>query len=602
MDKLINIPIDINKAIDQRLFPTITTWNRLEGRPRTHHFDKALKGEVRDALWMICKQWQMGEYKGDDAGSPVFAKIKVNTTSISAYSLGNNGYKTLDNSMPMETLIEQRRFSLERSNNKIGLDIRLQIGQYWNKLLNKQSLAQYYPDYLRLYAFEISDRDRSIDYIYAHQDELEQWMAISGRCIDGFELVKHIQSGNLASSGIALLDSADETILNELGDKLLNYFTHNFTQPEQESENAWLPDRLEYKATCIAEDVVERNSLQAEEYYQGHLDWFAFNLETKSGNATNEPATILDTFIPTAVEFDGMPDRRWWKFEDSKTHFGDVSPSTTDLSKLLLIEFGLTFANDWFLLPFTLPIGTLAEIQGLSVSNNFGEIYWIESPEKGVAQQDAWRIFRQTSKQLNKKVFLCPTALKVQEGAPLEEIYLIRDEMANMVWGIEKIIPSSFGKGIQGAEYALQKRQFHEAFVEHTDPDYKANVYYRAMNSVPENWIPFIPVHADGHKRKVQLQRASMLRTIQGDLSPAEKIKPMSSLLREGLEQLPTAKPYLIHEEEVTRSGTKIMQNFQRTRWLNGQVFVWFGAKKKTGRGEGDSGLAFDSLEDSPKQ
>ena len=54
-----------------RYSPTITHWNRLEGRPRTEDFDRALRAEVRDALWMLSKQWQMGEFKGDDAGSTI---------------------------------------------------------------------------------------------------------------------------------------------------------------------------------------------------------------------------------------------------------------------------------------------------------------------------------------------------------------------------------------------------------------------------------------------------------------------------------------------------------------------------------------------------
>ena len=57
------------------LFPTLTRYNRLESRPRTDNFSRALRAEVRDALWMLCKQWQMGEFAGDDAGSPVFAKL-----------------------------------------------------------------------------------------------------------------------------------------------------------------------------------------------------------------------------------------------------------------------------------------------------------------------------------------------------------------------------------------------------------------------------------------------------------------------------------------------------------------------------------------------
>lgn len=62
-------------ALRQKFFPTSLMWNRLEGRPRTYNFDRAMRAEVRDALWMLTKQWQMGEFQGDDAGSPVFAKI-----------------------------------------------------------------------------------------------------------------------------------------------------------------------------------------------------------------------------------------------------------------------------------------------------------------------------------------------------------------------------------------------------------------------------------------------------------------------------------------------------------------------------------------------
>ena len=66
---------EIRAALNQRRFPSITTWNRLEARPRSQNFERALRAEIRDALWMLTKQWQMGEFRGSDAGSPVFAKL-----------------------------------------------------------------------------------------------------------------------------------------------------------------------------------------------------------------------------------------------------------------------------------------------------------------------------------------------------------------------------------------------------------------------------------------------------------------------------------------------------------------------------------------------
>ena len=39
-------------------------------------FDRALKAEVRDALWMLARSGRLGEFQGDDAGSPIFAKVR----------------------------------------------------------------------------------------------------------------------------------------------------------------------------------------------------------------------------------------------------------------------------------------------------------------------------------------------------------------------------------------------------------------------------------------------------------------------------------------------------------------------------------------------
>lgn len=130
---------------------------------------------------------------------------------------------------------------------------------------------------------------------------------------------------------------------------------------------------------------------------------------------------------------------------------------------------------------------------------------------------------------------------------------------------------------------------------------YAATISYLAMTTVPEHWIPFVPVHIKGgDNREIQLQRAAMLRIIEGDKGRPLKIEPQTSLMREGLDENPK-QPYYIHEEEVTRSGIRVIQAFQRTRWTNGEVFVWLGNQKRTGRGEGSSGLAFDQIVDVKK-
>ena len=57
------------------------------------------------------------------------------------------------------------------------------------------------------------------------------------------------------------------------------------------------------------------------------------------------------TMIPVPVSFAGMPNTRWWAFEDGKTNFGDIDAATTDLAKLMFLEFALVYSNDWFVIP-----------------------------------------------------------------------------------------------------------------------------------------------------------------------------------------------------------------------------------------------------------
>lgn len=609
MDKKFIID-NIKEAIQKKSFPTVVMWNRLEGRPRTHNFNKALKAEVRDALWMLTKQWQMGEFKGDDAGSPVFSKVHISSSQLNKYKTNNHDVQDFESDVPLEVKAEQKTIPFLRESKELSIDIRLQMGRYWGKWLRKEALQSYLPKFIDEYSFVLPVKAKETDYIYAHKEVWQQYASISGRCVDGYKLYQFLKTKKVTDNinlGIALSDTIK---INTLGELFVEWFENLYYQPFEEKNNAWLPEKLEYQFDCSAPEKTGEKVITAEEYYHGHLDWYAFDINsTKStlgnlNNGQNKQYQHTNTFIPTHVAFDGMPDTRWWKFEDSKTSFGDVKPSTTDLAKLLLMEFGLVYANDWFIIPFALPVGSLATIEGLSVTNNFGEKFWIEAAGKGAANNwKKWNMFAlQNTGNVNAimeaGIFLAPTAVKVHEGKPLEEVHLIRDEMANMVWGVETTIPSPVGYGKNAGEAGLQIRQYHENRINNglylAPPPYNSNISYMAMTTVPENWIPFVTVHKKNDNRETQLQRSAMLRIIEGDPDPKpSKVRPNTSFLRDGLDE---KKPYYLYEEEVLRAGVVVKQSYQRTRWTNGEVFVWLGIRKITGRGEGSSGLAFDQI------
>lgn len=608
-----NIIDNIQPLLAKFALPTVMMWNRVEGRPRVQkNFDRALKAEVRDALWMLTKQWQMGEFEGDDAGSPVMAKVRLDTTQLTKYQAADHPVQAFPEEIPLEGLVEQKFLPLSVFKQEIALDLRLMASKRWKKLLKQGGLFN--PVWnLCLQQFPIklpNPKEKQDAAICAHPHAWQQFAAVAGRAVDGLELYFYLRGGNLLADlpgGEAL---AEEPVA--LVKLFVDWFDAQFLQPNDPDDNAWSPSHLEYQFKCSAPENDKEKVLTAREYFHGHLDWYNFNIdpniETLGEVETKLPEEVIGktvhTMLPTPVMFNGMPNTRWWAFEEGRTNFGFVKPGTHELSKLLFLEFGLVYANDWYLIPYELPVGTIAKVKGLSVSNVFGENFWLEASGRGDDEDwDRWNLFSidiegNANVPSDTSLFLVPSVPKIQESKPVEKVALIRDEMANMVWGIESIIPLPHGESVSGHGAAAQYHTWLQQLIKNSNlpaatDETRPKIRYEIMNQVPENWIPFIPVHLENSIRDIQLQRAAMPRILEGDDSLPEKVRPRTALLKEGLDN---KDPYYIHEEEVPRAGAQVYQSYQRTRWKNGRVFVWFGARKTSGKGEGSSGLAFDRI------
>jgi hypothetical protein len=616
---------NLREALTSRLFPTVIVWNRLEGRPRTRSFDRALQAEVRDALWMLTKQWQMGEFRGSDAGSPVFAKMRIDTTRLTKYRPDDQATQLFEYDVPLEAKVERRPVALESGGRAVALDLRLAMGRRWLKLIGGVAGGVYRQAFVDAYPIAEPDPTSKLDADrVAHPEVWQVFAAVAGRAMDGGALYDHLTAapGNHAYDGIAAIAAADHAALDDRAARFVAWFARQFLQPPPSGDDAWVPPRLEYSfAVSAPEPGGGEKVYAADEYYQGRLDWYSLDVDTGTPALDAVPGsetTGLDEFavrtmIPVPVSFSGMPNTRWWSFEDRKTNFGDVDANTTDLASLLFLEFALVYSNDWFVIPYSLPVGAVATIRGFVVTNVFGERFWIAAAGTGAdTDWQRWSMFTinvrgEAGAAADTSLLLLPTVAKIQEGAPTEEVALVRDEVANMVWGVERVVPLATGASKPGLEAARETRAFFEAEVAAAlggvlpPPSIApaAAIRYRVMTTVPENWIPFLPVHVDGSNREIQLQRAALPRVIEGDPAAPVKVEPTTHLLREGLDRAP-AQPYFVHEEEVPRAGTVVSQRFERTRWTNGRVYVWLRVRRQTGRGEGSSGLAFDQLMDVP--
>lgn len=619
-----SLPVgELRLALSERRFPSVTTWNRLEGRPRSTNLERALRAEVRDALWMLTKQWQMGEFRGSDAGSPIEAKVRIDTTRLTKYRPGANATQPFAYDVPLEATVERRPIPFKLGGRAMALDLRLAMGREWLALT--EGIGSYREDFIHAYPItepnpgEAADADRCADpQVFA------LFAALAGRAMDGGALYEHLLASteNHAYDGLAGVTTEEEKALDEAAASFIAWFERLILQPPPSSEaqaggeDAWSPPRLEYAfAASAPEPGGGEKVYSADAYSEIRLDWYSLDVDATGkldpvagSEVTGLAPPKAATMIPVPVSFAGMPNTRWWSFEDAKTNYGDIDASTTDLAKLLFLEFALVYANDWFVIPYTLPAGTIATVRGVAVTNTFGERLWIEAADAGAdADWQRWSMFtvdveHEAGAAADTSLLLLPTVAKVEHGPATEQVELIRDEVANMVWGVETTVALPSGESVPGREAASRLHAYYQALVGPPAPvpaQGTPTVGYRIMSSVPENWIPFLPMHVEGSNREIQLQRAAMPRILDGDKEPAQPVQPRTSLLREGLD-LAKAQSYFIHAEEVPRAGTRLTQSFERTRWSDGRVFVWLRVRRQTGRGEGSSGLSFDDLVEQP--
>ncbi|MDQ3691226.1 MAG: hypothetical protein M3406_14570 [Chloroflexota bacterium] len=601
-------------------WPTVTVWNRLEGRTRAEDFDRSLKAEVRDALWMISRQWQMGEFIGDDAGSPILAKLHLRTTQLNKYQAGSEPAVPLEQEVPLEVKVENQRIPFSQGDITIALDLRLLMGRQWLKLIGGLD-PTLKGQYIAAYGIARPDPDaESSARICAHVEVWQDFAAVAGRCMDGYALYEYLKEdatpAHRASDDIAgVTTESDRVVLDGLAGRFVDWFETLYYQPIERSNPSWKPSYLEHQFACSAPTAESEKVLTADEYFHGHLDWYnldiaqdqaSLDLAAGAGPPPATEASITHTFVPTSVSFGGMPNLRWWTFENWKTDLSFVRPDTPDLNKLLLLDFILVYANDWFVVPFTLPVGTIAQVAGLMVTNVFGESTWVQAAGSGADEDwQRWNMYSMNIRgsedvPADLSLAVLPVAQKVLEGQPLEEVYLLRDEIANMVWAVEAQVPLADGSSKPGREAGYELKARLQQLLDKTAPappaiTYQADIRYEVVNTVPEEWIPVVPVHLEGSNREIQLQRAAMPRILRNDDRKPLKIEPRTSLMREGLEG-GVKEPYFIHEEEVSRAGVSLHKAFQRTRWYDGRVYTWLGIRKQVGKGSGSSGLAFDQI------
>lgn len=608
--------------------PTAVTWNRLEGRPRSNDLARALRAEVRDPLWMLSRQWQLGEFRGEDAGMPVRAKLAANVSTLSSVALHDHPARPYDAGVALEALVERQRVEPD-------LMMSLYLGRRWLVEMGKAFgvgdpvLASFTGVYA-IAAPVQGGRDLESLKLTTNPVELQVRLASAGKSLDGARLFADIAAATAAGRtpsevfverGV-LVDPAQSAAIDAVAAALASSI--GLALPNGALEDAWVPERLEHSFTLgVGNADGTETKLIADQYAEGHLDWYSVDVAhgapvpptADNGVVTAAPERRVVSFVPTPIRFPGMPNVRWWEFEDRRVGFGLTTAAKTDLVKLLLAQFALVFSNDWFILPFAARIGSLVDTSGIVVTDNFGFNSFIEPTAKrqvDLALTGRWGMWTLTQRDaaanpsgVDPRFFLAPALARSLESKPLDEVVFLRDEMANLVWGVETVFPDSMGGGRDArAAGKLLRDAIARSYPEAPPVGDQADdvpLVYQLMGSVPENWTPFVSVRMEGESVASVFLQGAMPRVPSLDPSHDGAGDPLLAhnvVLPRGtlLARDPVADPNVVNQEEILRGGALVKRTFQQARWHDGATFLWSGRRKQNGRGEGSSGLAFDQV------
>ncbi|HJQ35116.1 MAG TPA: hypothetical protein VJ866_23400 [Pyrinomonadaceae bacterium] len=557
--------------------PSITFWNRLEPRPRGKDISESLAARLRDPLWLLARQWQFGEFQGEDAGSPAYVSVTSTSARPSSWGLPGTAGRRLPDG-PLESVLTREELD--------GSDLSLvaELGQTFVALLEhfgaSDAAASAFREAFPVAASALGDDPETASFRGV----------CAGRVVDGVALFRSASASPGALTSGVRLTPDDETAAI----RALNQFVASVRNLHGELDGhdpiAWEPERLRYRAE-IRGDEAGAPVLSATPDYEGTLDWYAFDL---MGGTVGATSPRIATMIPTHASFRGMPNARFWDFEDARVDFGDVRPDRRDLSRLMLVEFMLLHANDWFVIPFEQDVGTLVKIDELVVHDVFGRATTI--PRAGSADPPGagrWSMFATTADggaSAFSDAFFLPSASAGarQAGDIVEEVRFLRDETADMVWAVEHTITNRLGVPRPGHEAALEG---HPDLPPPPEDD-GSHLRYRIQTTVPRNWVPFVPVQLDTSSGQIALELAGMLgvtgtRTVNPPEPAGRLLKPIAA----------RGRPYRLREEEVPRTGVRIARRPSLCRWSDGATYLWWSRQRSAGTGEGSSGLRFDVVE-----
>jgi len=290
---------------------SITSWTRLEPSCRDNDLGSTTGARVFDPLWMLTRQWQLGEFQGEDSGTPVRARVRATTAPVSRVHLGElpegpsaPGAPYNPERMPLEAMVERRRWRANAVNEARALPLAVDGGLHFLRMLAAQPLSgDYRSAFIARFAF-----DQTLPQGAAADSATERFVQTHrGRCVDARRLAAALRSkgpAKVAADPPLKVATGDRAEVRDTLKRWLAWYDTVATEPATPADDAWLPARLEYGVAVSARlsaQAGDEHTFTAGEFDDGRLDWSRFDLApgvTLGGEADAAFRSLTETRCP----------------------------------------------------------------------------------------------------------------------------------------------------------------------------------------------------------------------------------------------------------------------------------------------------------------
>jgi hypothetical protein len=271
---------------------------------------------VHDPLWLLARQWQLGEFEGEDAGTPLTVRVATHSVTVDRWAPGEDtegrAFSREEQDL-LEPMVEREPIAPPGP----GLRPRAEAGAALLAALDEAGLGSHRLAFVDHCALDLE----ALQHPGGDHATLDpQWgrlvRLLGGREIaDGELICQAFEAAGGLPPWLEPTDAAEGPALLAVVGPWLAWYRAEVSPPAG-GDDAWVGERLEYRFRIGAGATV----LSAPAHGGGDIDWHTFDAapdailsEPVGAPPPRAESRQVHNLLASPLRYPGMPSDRLWE-------------------------------------------------------------------------------------------------------------------------------------------------------------------------------------------------------------------------------------------------------------------------------------------------